>query len=120
MALIFPFLGMIQLGIVGIGLSCLLSMFLSRCSIIYCINKYTDFDIREYIKTTAAPALILLFAIFSLNQFFFNMYSESVIKLVMNVIVTFVATGIVGMLSLFNKKERLQMARLFLSMLKWN
>ncbi len=117
-ALIFPFCGLLQLGLAGIGISCLLSMILTRCSIIYCIQKYVEFDILQYIKTTVVPTFLLLLVIFYMLQFGILFHSETVVQLLLNVFCVFVMTFFGGIVLFFNKDERLRIIHLFTTKIK--
>lgn len=117
-ALVFPFCGLLQFGLAGIGLSCLLSMILTRCSIIYCTQKYTNFDILRYFKTTVTPTVLLLMILFFLLQIRFSFHSERVVQLALSVLFVFVVTVFAGMVLFFNKDERLRIAHLFTSKIK--
>ena len=117
-ALIFPFCGLLQFGLAGIGLSCLLSMSLTRCSIIYCIQKYVDFDIFQYIKTTVVPTFLLLLVIFFMLKFGILFHSETVVQLLLNFLCVFVMTFFGGIVLFFNKDERLRIIHLFTTKMK--
>ncbi len=111
-ALIFPFCGLIQLGIGGIGISCILSMILSRCSILYCMGKYTDFSLVSYMKSTAAPVLLLSLILYAFVQFKIELHSSSIMELAVNGAIVFVITAFISMFLLFKKKERLKIFHL--------
>lgn len=106
LSVFFPFCGLIQLGIVGIGISCILSMFLSRCSILYCMRKYTNFNFPSYMKTTAFPAIIIILVLLALRQLKLELHSDSFIQLILNGLFVLVPTAFTGFLLLFNKMER--------------
>lgn len=111
-ALIFPFCGLIRLGIGGIGISCILSMILSRCSIIYCMGKYTDFSLVSYMKSTVVPVLLISLIIYGFVQFKIELHSGTIIELAKNGAIVFVITAFISMFLLFKKEERLKIFHL--------
>ena len=111
-ALVFPFLGLMHLGIAGIGVACILSMFLSRCSIIYCMKKYTDFNLMIYMKSSAIPMTIILSVLCILIFRGISLHSYTVFHLALHGLAVFVPTCLVGMLLLFNQEERTRISQL--------
>lgn len=111
-ALIFPFCGLMQLGISGIGISCILSMSLSRFSILYCMRKFTNYDLLLYLKSTVVPSVLLIILLSVFISFGFKLHSDSILQLVINGIITFVLSVFIGMFLVFNKEERLRIIHL--------
>ena len=63
MSVVLPFLGFDHFGLLGIGLSCILSMLLSRCVILYYVRKYLFISLADYVKTIIIPYGISLLLI---------------------------------------------------------
>lgn len=105
-SVLFPFCGFLQLGLLGIGLSCILSMFFSRCSILYCFNLQIQGFVKSYALNTFLPTLLIVFFISIIAYCSVQLYTESLFGLFANGMLVLVPTLVISSLLLFNKGER--------------
>ena len=106
MSVVFPFCGLLNMGIIGIGISCILSMLLTRISVLYCVNKYTDFDINEYLTNVVYPLLGMI-VISVLGCVLYNkLIVDNVIELIILSGFLFILSIIIGFYILFNSDEK--------------
>lgn len=105
MSLVFPYMGLSKLGLVGIGISCIFSMLLSRLSVIYCISKYPEFSLRYFILRTLCPTSMAIVVIVY-GYYLTDTTVDSIFELVVTMMTTFVLTTIATFLVFFNTAER--------------
>ena len=106
MSVVFPYCGLSQLGIVCIGISCVISMTLSRLSVIYCVKKYVDYEMRPYYWNTILPASCLIIVVIICYLSGLGFYTSSIWILLLDVFVLFVVALLVSFYSLFTGDER--------------
>ena len=76
------------------------------------MGKYTDFSLVSYMKSTAAPVLLLSLILYAFVQFKIELHSSSIMELAVNGAIVFVITAFISMFLLFKKKERLKIFHL--------
>lgn len=69
LAIVFPYIGFTQIwGIVGVGLSCVVSMILATLSIVYCYNKYSGVNsTRQYIHLSVISLILFVISVITLH-----------------------------------------------------
>lgn len=117
-SVLLPFCGFLQLGLLGIGLSCILSMFFSRCSVIYCFSHHFHGFISSYALNTFLPTLLILLLISFFSYCSIQLYAESILGLFVNGMLVLVPTIAISSLLLFNKRERARVYSIVMSKIK--
>lgn len=114
MTVVFPFFGLLNWGVLGIGISCLLSMFLSRLFILYCVKKYTEFSLSIYIKDVIFP-LLYTFLLSIMGLYFYeNVIINSLLDLILYSGALFSISVCLVFYLIFNKNERGELKKIFL------
>lgn len=100
-AVLLPFCGLFSLGLLGIGISCIVSMILTRLSILICMKKYVHYSIYNFIKSNVirlANSLIIFLIIYLL---IYNMIDFSAMNLWEVIMSCLISMLIVGMLVMY-------------------
>lgn len=68
LSVVLPYFGLIQnFGIVGIGISCIITMILSRLGFIIEMKKLTSYSIKNLLWQLIVPSLLILFIVLSIS-----------------------------------------------------
>lgn len=106
LSVVFPYCGLSNLGVAGIGVSCIISMLLSRIGIFYCVNKYVKYDMTPFFKDTVYPAVAITTLLTICVLTGIRLYTQSLGLLLVEVFVVFGVTLLGCFYILFNKEER--------------
>lgn len=111
-SVVLPFIGLLHYGLLGIGISCVVSMILSRLSVIFCMNRYTQYGFWYFTRTFLIPMLLV-------GILYVIVYQSYAIECT-NLLSLLMACGIVCMTTfgicvflLFTKGERQKMYNMF-------
>jgi len=106
LSIVFPYLGLINLfGIVGVGIACVLSMFLAIISVQYCYNKYSGFtSLKVFLKL-----IFVSFPLYGLSLLLGNINEKLLfpfgIKLVVSSLFVIIIIAFVFRSVVFNEQE---------------
>jgi len=106
MAVVFPFLGFNYFGLLGIGLSCILSMLLSRGAILYYVKKYLFISLGEYSKSIIIPYGISLLLVCCCYYGYSFVNIHSLLELIGMCSILFLFTGIISYRLIFSRNDR--------------
>ena len=116
-AVLLPFLGLLKYGLLGIGISCIISMALSRLSIVYCMNKYTHYRYWYFGKEFMFPMLVVC-TIFVLVQECWSFSSQNLFGLIISCGISCLCSVIVCFFLIFSNKERSRLVDLIIKKVK--
>lgn len=116
-SVVLPFMGLLHYGLLGIGISCIISMLLSRLSVIYCMDRYTEYGYWYFIRTFLIPILFvgILYAI--VNHFYVVNCTNLLSLLIVCGGICFF-TFLVCLFLLFAKDDRQKMYNMFFNKIR--
>lgn len=106
LAVLLPFMGLLKLGYLGIGLSIIISMVLSRIIIIYFSHKYYHYSYYYYLKTIIGPLLVEILIFFLLYYLYQPFHIKGIWMLLFSCSVLVVVVAVVSLFISFNSGER--------------
>ena len=105
-SVILPFLGLKDFGIIGVGVACIISMLLSRLSVIYCIGKFANFEMRVYFKETVFPLFFLILLLSCCVIYKDVFYTSNIFVLFFYLFACFVLACFLSMILILKSDER--------------
>lgn len=104
LSVVFPYCGLCnKFGLVGIGLSCIFSMIITRVGVIVLYSKEFKFDIKDLLFRLMIPIVILLLCMIALEKIIDGI---SLIYLMLSVIVSSTVFTFLFYLVAFSKEEK--------------
>lgn len=107
LSVVLPYCGLIQnFGIIGVGISCIITMVLSRIGFIIEMKKQIFYSIKELLCQLIMPSLFILFGTLYLSSVFNSEISLSISYIVITSIILDVITIAFFFYLAFNKNEK--------------
>lgn len=117
-SVLLPFMGLLNYGLLGIGISCIVSMGLSRLSIVYCMKKYTDYGYWYFVRTFLVPMLFVA-TIYSIIDYFYVFDSNNLLSLLFACMISCIFTFIICGMLLFTTEERNRILGMFVKKIRY-
>lgn len=107
LSIVFPYVGFTYLfGIIGIGISCVISMFFAILSVLFCYNKFSTFNYTNQFFKLLCTSIILFFVSIGIKLLSSHIVIPILCKFILNSVLMVIIVISVFYVVIFEKEEK--------------